>query len=134
MRLGSTLTAISGDMLKAPYNQPGWVCLRGDGPTDLVVATESDGALKEALMTFRQGEQYKEISFKENILKTARSIDSAGHSATRMAQTDTIDPQTLKIALFLLAGITSQKTKKLSDQFGQLIHQHLPNVRGTSPR
>jgi len=131
MRLGSTLTPISGDMLKAPYNQAGWMCLRGDGPTDLVMSADAKGLLTEVLMTYRQGEVYKEISLKGGIIKTSRSIDTAGYSASRMAQTDEVDPQSLKTALYILSGISDKATRKLSDQIIRMIVKLLPDQNGT---
>ena len=85
-----------------------WHCLRGEGPTDLILKTDGKTALEEALLTFRVNETYCEISFKNGQLRTGRMQNQKMSSngpldvGAQMASTTDIDRSILRQGIYIL--------------------------------
>lgn len=107
LRCGRSLAVLTREMRNEKYRGEEWSCLRGDGPTDLLLKTTPDGAgLAEALLTFRVNEQYAELSFKADKMSTGRSLEDEGGGmlalGSRMATTSEVDKAVLRHAVYIL--------------------------------
>ena len=109
MRLGSQATLLDRKFVKEQYQGLEWNCFRGEGPVDVMLKHNgTSGALDEALVTFREKEEYRSLSYRESKVLTHKSIDISG-VATRMAPTSGIDPDLARKAVCLLIGILQEK-------------------------
>lgn len=107
LRCGKSLVALDRTMRHERYQSEDWSCLRGDGPTDMLIRTRPDATLAEALLTFRFAESYCELSYKDGVLRTGRSVSAHRSSVTLgsgMASTDSMDKAILQHAVFILLG------------------------------
>ena len=110
MRLGSQATLLDKKFVKEQYQGAEWNCFRGEGPLDIMLRQSiSTGELEDSLVTFREKEEYRSLSFRENKILTHKSIDLTG-VATRMAPTSGVDPDLLRKAVCLLIGTLQEKT------------------------
>ncbi len=119
LRCGKSLVNLGQDMRNEKYRGEEWVCLRGDGPTDLLLRSKPESLeLEEALLTFRNQDSYREVSFNGGRLKTGRSAGSAGDSqpsspGAQMANTAHLDKASLRHAAFVLAGAPTAVKKQI---------------------
>ena len=109
LRCGKSLVAIDPVSRHERYQGLDWACLRGEGPTDLILRLCKDGAsLQEALLTFRISDSYCELSYKQNTLRTGRIQGERDphHQvpSARMASTAEIDPEVLRQGICILLG------------------------------
>ena len=119
LRFGKTLALVPVDMRNDKYRDPQWSCFRGDGPTDLIIRSKKEtNELEEALLTFREHNGYREVSFSGGRLKTGKSTQRPGDSAgmlagAQMANTNDLDKQVLRHAAFTICGAPQQYRKQV---------------------
>ncbi len=121
MRCGKSLNSLSEDMRNDRYKGADWTCLRGDGPTDLILKrVVGGGDLEEALMTFRIQESYFELSFKGGKLKTGKSLNAASNWSAntltvgaQMGSTTDLDKALLRQAVCILANAPGEQRQVL---------------------
>lgn len=101
---GSTLRQINKKYLKEKYKERGWRCLRGSGPTDLLLKIDAESKLEEFLLTFRVGEEYRELRFNSDVFSSGITVDHSGIGA-RMRTHQQIDSSILRAAFFILIGL-----------------------------
>lgn len=111
MRWGARLDLLDKKLLKERYRTDEWVCYRGEGPTDAFFRLNGDGTLAEALITFRDKEEYREVAWKEGAYVTRLAIDHDG-DASRMSSTSGIDKGILRKGLSILVGLSQQSQHK----------------------
>lgn len=107
LRCGKSLTALDQSMRHERYKAAEWSCLRGDGPTDLIIRLAKDGqSLQEALLTFRISDSYCEVSFQNNTLRTGKMVGNGGKMTvgSQMASTTEIDLTVLRQSICILLG------------------------------
>lgn len=108
LRCGKSLTALEPSMRHERYKGAEWSCLRGDGPTDLIIRLAKDSpSLQEALLTFRISDSYCEVSFRNNTLKTGKMVGSGNSKMTvggQMASTTEVDLTVLRQSICILLG------------------------------
>ncbi|MBP6218968.1 MAG: hypothetical protein KA436_10325 [Oligoflexales bacterium] len=105
LKSGSSLKALARQFLKAEYLDDSWTCLRGEGPTDLLVRTKSKGSLdlEELVLTFLNTEEdYQELRYHNGAFITGKAVDKG--VGARMRSTQDLDQDILKRALLILAG------------------------------
>lgn len=105
MRLGSTLTKVPDHLLKDRFKEGGWLCFHGDGPSDLRIKAENE-VIREAIVSFRVGEDYFDVLCQDGIFTTRMSLDKQGVAA-RMSKTKEVDVDILRQAICILCGLTS---------------------------
>jgi hypothetical protein len=109
MRLGSQLTLLDRNLVKEQYRGLEWNCFRGEGPVDVMLKHNvTSGSITKALVTFREREEYRSLSYREGKVLTHKSIDLSG-VASRMAPTSGIDPDLARKVVCLLIGILQEK-------------------------
>lgn len=108
LRCGKSLTALDQSMRHERYKSAEWSCLRGDGPTDLIIRLTKDSlSLQEALLTFRISDSYCEVSFQNNTLRTGRMVGIGNSKMTvgsQMASTTDVDLTVLRQSICILLG------------------------------
>ncbi|MBC7659681.1 MAG: hypothetical protein H7249_08225 [Chitinophagaceae bacterium] len=103
---GLSMRTIDSSALKdQTKNSYEWV-LRGEGPSDLLIASSGDPC-SDTHMTFRSGKDYLELSIKANQLTTGKSLDDNGRAA-RMTRDSSPDGKVLDQALLILTGTMEQ--------------------------
>lgn len=119
LRCGRSMTQVPEDMRNDKYRGAEWSCFRGDGPTDLLLrAHPQSKALEEALLTFRVGDTYREVSFKGGRFKTGKSTqgssESNGYTASsQMANTHDLDKQVLRHAACVIIGMAATDRSRI---------------------
>lgn len=130
LRQGGTLEQLLPEMLKAPYNNAGWLCLRGDGPTDVWMKSDRSGRCEEALMCFRSGKTYLEVSLRSGVISTGFAIDRTDHmdenhreraAPSLMSKDLKPDLPALRIAAATLMGVSDKQLRKIVDQFAAKV-------------
>ncbi len=110
-RCGKSLMAIGESVRNERFKGQEWTCLRGDGPTDVIVRRGEDTHMAEAMLTFKTSDSYGELTFRNGILKTGRVLKSRENSiqamGAQMASTDLTDPALLRQAICILASSPS---------------------------
>ncbi len=110
-RCGKSLVAIGESIRNERFRGQEWTCLRGDGPTDLILRRGQDNQMAEAMLTFKTSHSYGELTFREGILRTGRVVKSSENSiqsmGAQMASTDVVDPTLLRQAICILASSPS---------------------------
>jgi len=108
MRCGKSLLALGPEMRHERYQGKEWTYLRGDGPTDIILKTSTENqTIEEALLTFRNGNTYYDLSLKGGHLRTSHTTDKndapgAIDVAARMTVPTEIDKTTLRHAVYIL--------------------------------
>lgn len=127
MRIGTLMDVTPKEHLKDIYQGPEWGCMRGEGPTDLTLRVDpGTGALIEALLTYREKEDYRSIAFKDGKVSTLQSMDREGVGA-RMAEMPGASPEILRKGVCLLWG-ANQKKSALSAPIEQVIGRLLTQL------
>lgn len=111
LRCGRTLAPLSKEIRAEKFKGDDWTCLRGEGPTDLIIRSAQDGGVAEALLTFRSHENYAELTFKNGTLKTGRTLGKSHdpkNVGAQMASTATIDPTLIRQAICILANVPAE--------------------------
>ena len=101
LRLGSTLHILRKEFLKNEYHSDDWVCMRGEGPTDLFIRTNEDSVAGFIVLTFRVGEQYNIFRLENNQYSVSRQ-DS---SDSQINFPKDPDPAILRQVLCIFLGI-----------------------------
>ena len=136
LRFGQTMVLLADDMRHERYRGAAWSCWRGDGPTDLLLKSRAAGGMDEALLTFRDQNVYREVSFLNGSLKTGRSLakttDSSAQSASvaQMASTADLDLPSLRQAAFILIGMPQAQRAVTAPLLAAVIAA-IPNAAGT---
>ena len=130
LRCGKTFSLLPEDMRNERYIGPQWACFRGDGPTDLLIRVKKEtNELEEALLTFRFGDSYREVSFLDGRIKTGKSTQKPGESgglvaSSQMASNLDVDKVVLRHGAFVLVGAPQQYRKQIEPML-RLILQSL---------
>lgn len=114
LRCGSSMLTLDPLICHERYRSPEWHCLRGDGPTDLILRHDKNAQLAEALLTFRLNDAYCELSFSDNTLKTGQMLGNNNSKLTatnQMASTAALDPTLLRYSICILLGTTTHFKK-----------------------
>lgn len=110
-RFGKSLMSIGENVRNEKFRGQQWTCLRGDGPTDVIIRRGEDSHMAEAMMTFKTQDSYGELTFRSGILKTGRVIKKSENFVQSMgaqiASTEELDPQLLRQAICILAASPS---------------------------
>lgn len=104
---GASLRKIDSALLKEETSNRYAFVLRGEGPTDILIETSDDPCLN-CLLTLRKEKVYRQVSWRDGIVATARMLDERGVTPRMNADRD-LDPETLRQALLILAGGLSQE-------------------------
>lgn len=108
LRCGKSLTLVPTALRQERYRSAEWHVARGDGPTDLLLKAPNKGSIEDALMTFRSGDTYQELSMRDGQIKTGKTIsksDSPQLLGSQMGSTSSIDRKVLHQALCILLGV-----------------------------
>lgn len=110
-RCGKTLLAIQDGVRNERFRGQEWTCLRGDGPTDLILRRGEDSHMAEAMLTFKTLDSYGEVTFRNGMLRTGRVVKQKENFVQSMgaliAQTDAPDAALLRQAICILAASPS---------------------------
>jgi hypothetical protein len=122
MRFGKSLSKLSPEFLKEPYNGENWACYRGDGPTDVLAEYSDKGdVLERLIMTFREEARYLEVRYKGGKVttaKTEKTIDAhgdVGAASALVKQTAKIDQDILRSCAGIIMGFDSEIREELSE-------------------
>jgi hypothetical protein len=111
LRCGKSLMAISEAVRNERFKGQEWTCLRGEGPTDLILRRGEDSHMAEAMLTFKTPTSYGELTYRNGILRTGRVIKTVENNVQSMgaqiASTDEPDPELLRQAICILAASPS---------------------------
>ncbi len=110
-RCGKTLMSIQDHVRNERFKGQEWTCLRGDGPTDLILRRGEDSHMAEAMLTFKTMDGYGEVTFRNGLLRTGRTVKQKDNFVQSMgaliAQTDAPDAALLRHAICILAASPS---------------------------
>lgn len=106
LQQGLSMRRIEGDSLKDNTREKFEWVLRGEGPTDLLIAS-TENPTDELMLTFRVDKEYLELNLKAGLLTTGRTIDEQGRSA-RMAHDKDPDSKVIEQAILILTGAMAQ--------------------------
>lgn len=123
MRCGGTLTEVPAAIRNDRFSAPGWCAYHGDGPTDLVTRSTTEGQLLEAMLTCRAKDSYHEVQWRDGQLRTGKSLDKEG-TAARMTGGGETSTAILRQALFTLLGAPAP-IRSLTLPFYEAISTHL---------
>jgi len=104
LRLGATLHILRKEFLIKEFQSDSWVCLRGEGPSELSFHLDQSETTDEARFSFKSGEESYKIIFKNGVFKTQTSERPTAPQPNR---------HLIKIFLCVLAGL---KNNVISDQ------------------
>lgn len=109
LRWGGSMMIIGPDVRNERFQGDEWACLRGEGPTDLVLKATPDGRdVVEALLTYRIGSAYCDVSFRSGRLSTSRSANEGtrgpADAGSQMMSSDGLDLTTLRYAIYVILG------------------------------
>jgi hypothetical protein len=106
MRLGEHLGVVERGLLKPPYDSSDWICLRGDGPTDVLIHKSKTSAhtVDEAVVTFREKDSYRTLEFRNGKFMTSVSSDATGGFAGRSSQETSANEDILRKSACILMG------------------------------
>lgn len=109
LKQGSSLNEIKKSHLKDSYKTQQWRCFRGEGPSDLLlkISDHQPHKIEEFLLTFL-AHGYCELSYKNGVFKTGKSIDEEGIGA-RMATTNTFEKEIARSGALILKGLTNKE-------------------------
>lgn len=124
IRYGGSIDQIDPAYVNDRLKSPPWKCFRGEGPTDLLVNSVENGALKQALLTFRRNDKYWEVSIKNNKVVTRVSIDSVGVGA-RVAETNELNKEAIRFAVCTLLGIQDTQILRSTAKFFESLVKEL---------
>lgn len=107
-RIGRSLSPINSEMLKQQVTADHKICLRGDGPTDIVLVFKNSSyqELDKAILTSMNEGQYFHCEFRAGEIFTGGAIDSTGVSV-RMANHETPDKGIVRRTIYILSGMKS---------------------------
>jgi hypothetical protein len=118
-RWSLTLAPLAASMRHERYKGDEWSCLRGDGPTDVVLKQGRGGQPVEAHLTFRAASGYAELTFKDGQISTSLSIDDHSYdpmsATTRMATTQEADRLVLRQAFYILLNLPERDRELAAD-------------------
>lgn len=105
MRLGEHLNVLDKNLLKPPYDTEGWMCFRGEGPTDLLVhkARGEMTGVDEAVITYREKEAYRTVELRNGRLFTAVTSDN-NNTGPRTTQDTQANEDILRKGACVLMG------------------------------
>lgn len=126
MRVGSTLEMVPANLRKDVYRGEEWMCLHGDGPTDLRIQNEG-AKIKEAILSFRSGEDYFDLLFKGNHIEMRRNVDTTGVAA-RMTTDRNLDAGTVRQALSILIGLNQTEAVEQSEKLLNIALESMPSL------
>jgi hypothetical protein len=111
LRWGKSLMSIGEDVRNERLRGQEWTCLRGDGPTDLILRRGPDSQMAEAMLTFKSRDSYAELTYRNGILRTGQTITGPQSDpkslGAQMASTDLLDPHLLRQAICILSASPS---------------------------
>lgn len=108
MRCGRSLLSIQEDIRSERFRGQEWTCLRGEGPTDLILRRGADALMEEAILTFKTIDAYAELTYRNGILRTGKELKAVVGSiqsmGSQMASTDRVDLRVLRQAIAILSA------------------------------
>lgn len=119
LQQGLSMRRIEGESLKDSTRKKFEWVLRGEGPTDLLIASTAKPT-EEVLLTFRVDKEYWELNLKAGLITTGRTIDDQGSSA-RMAHDKDPDPKVIEQAILILTGAMAQS--ELQPVLGPVVEE-----------
>jgi len=121
---GLSLRKIAATALKESTKERYELILRGEGPTDLLLASLSDPT-PHMILTFRVEKEYLELTLKDDRIATARTTDLHGVAA-RMSLDKAPDPKTIEQSLLILTGAMAQEDlQKALGPIADTLRKHL---------
>lgn len=69
LKMGASLQFISKEMLREELRHLDWICLRGEGPSDLQIKVNEKKEAEQLFLNFRIDENYFQINFKNGAIK-----------------------------------------------------------------
>lgn len=118
IRWGGSLSPIGPEVRHERYQGSEWSCLRGEGPTDLVIKTSPDRTdILEGLLTFRVGSAYCDVSLREGRMSTSRSLSEGSRGpvdagSQMVTSGGGLDAATLRYAVYILLGAPEAARKQ----------------------
>lgn len=138
MRLGEHLGIVEKGLLKPPYDSSEWFCLRGDGPTDVLMHRNktANNVVDEAVITFREKESYRTLEMRNGKFMTSVSSEATGAYSSRTAQESVANEDILRKSACILMGYLQSCPENLQDTVTTLLNtvrkQVLTNIQPKS--
>lgn len=123
MRLGEHLLPVDKAVLKPPYDSADWLCLRGDGPTDIVMRQSKTvkRTIEEAVIKYRERESYRTTEFRNGKVFTQILSDGTNNAASGGGQETSLNEDILRKSICLLLGYQQACQETQHPLLGSLI-------------
>ena len=95
LKMGTSLQILTVEKLQESFRSPDWICLRGEGPSDLQIQVGKSGEIEKCRLMFRIGDEYYQLQYKDKKLQ----MDSTKQAALTPA------PVVIRHGLSLMLGI-----------------------------
>ncbi len=136
MRRGASLVRIHQQNVQNKFADPSWVCLRGEGPTDLAIQNLDHVETLFFTSTFRDKMDYRQISWsKKNGVVASAQADFDMRGSPRMAPLSPKEFDAFRKCVCLLLGLSQVEEfqPKLNSLLPGLLEYLAENVSQEQP-